>query len=212
MINVNMHKKLHYFDLDIEFNVDKEVLVIQGESGSGKTTLLDCIAGIKQPDDGKICIDSRIVFSSAQSINIPIRDRGIGYVFQNYALFPHMTARGNIRFGLESRKIKDFSYSDYITDVLKIKHLENRYTGQLSGGEKQRVALARALSTKPQLLLLDEPFSALDDKTKKVVYQEFLEFKSMWEIDMILITHNDNEAKLLGDKVLKINDGRLINS
>jgi molybdate transport system ATP-binding protein len=210
MININMQKRLHYFDLDIKFNVDKEVLVIQGESGSGKTTLLDCIAGIKQPDEGEICIDDRIVFSSTQAVNIPIKDRGIGYVFQNYALFPHMTARGNIRFGLESRKVKDFSYSDYITDVLKIKHLENRYPGQLSGGEKQRVALARALSTKPQLLLLDEPFSALDDKTKKVVYQEFLEFKNIWEIDIILITHNDTEAKLLGDKVLKIYDGMLI--
>ena len=210
MVNVNIFKKLHYFDLNIKFNVDKEVLVIQGESGSGKTTILDCIAGIKLPNEGEIRIDNRIVFSSTQSVNTLIKDRGIGYVFQNYALFPHMTVRGNIRFGLESRKIKDFSYSDYITDVLKVKHLENRFPSQLSGGEKQRAALARALSTKPQLLLLDEPFSSLDGKTKKIIYREFLEFKSIWKIDMILITHNDAEAKLLGDKVLKICDGMLV--
>lgn len=210
MVNINIFKKLHYFDLNIKFNVDKEVIVIQGESGSGKTTILDCIAGIKLPDDGEICIDNRMVFSSKQSVNTPIKDRGIGYVFQNYGLFPHMTVRGNIRFGLESRKLKDFSYSDHITDILKIKHLENRFPSQLSGGEKQRVALARALSTKPQLLLLDEPFSSLDGKTRRVIYQEFLEFKSIWKIDMILITHNDAEAKLLGDKTLRICDGMLV--
>lgn len=207
MVNINIYKKLHYFDIDIEINVDREVIVIQGESGSGKTTILDCIAGIKTPNEGEICIDNKIVFSSAQSINIPVKDRGIGYVFQSYALFPHMTVKQNIRFGLESRKIKDFSYSDYITDVLKIKRLENRYPSQLSGGEKQRVALSRALSTKPQLLLLDEPFSALDGRTKNAVYQEFLEFKSIWKMDIILITHNDDEAKLLGDRVIKICDG-----
>jgi molybdate transport system ATP-binding protein len=210
MVNVDIFKKLHYFDLNIKFDVNKEVIVIQGESGSGKTTILDCIAGIKLPDEGEICIDNRMVFSSKQSVNTPIKDRGIGYVFQNYGLFPHMTVRGNIRFGLESRKLKDFSYSDHITDILKIKHLENRFPSQLSGGEKQRVALARALSTKPQLLLLDEPFSSLDGKTRRVIYQEFLEFKSIWKIDMILITHNDAEAKLLGDKTLRICDGMLV--
>jgi molybdate transport system ATP-binding protein len=210
MVNVDIFKKLHYFDLNIKFDVNKEVIVIQGESGSGKTTILDCIAGIKLPDEGEICIDNRMVFSSKQSVNTPIKDRGIGYVFQNYGLFPHMTVRGNIRFGLESRKLKDFSYSDHITDILKIKHLENRFPSQLSGGEKQRVALARALSTKPQLLLLDEPFSSLDGKTRRAIYQEFLEFKSIWKIDMILITHNDAEAKLLGDKTLRICDGMLV--
>jgi molybdate transport system ATP-binding protein len=210
MVNVNLYKKLHYFDINIKFNVNKEVVVIQGESGAGKTTVLDCIAGIKSPDEGEICIDNKIVFSSKQSINIPIKDREIGYVFQSYALFPHLTVKENIRFGLESRKIKDSTYSDHITEVLKIKHLENRFPSQLSGGEKQRVALSRALATKPQLLLLDEPFSALDSKTKKAVYQEFLELKSMLKTDVILITHNDEEAKLLGDRVLKISDGMLL--
>lgn len=209
MVKVDLYKKLHYFDLNIKFDVDKEVVVIEGESGTGKTTVLDCIAGIKSPDEGEIRIGEKVVFSSIQSIDIPIKDRGIGYVFQSYALFPHLTVKQNIRFGLESRKIKDFSYSDYITEVLRIKHLENRFPSQLSGGEKQRVALSRALAAKPQLLLLDEPFSALDAKTKNAVYEEFLQLKSIWNADVILITHNDEEAKLLGDRVLKICDGRL---
>ena len=210
MVNVNLYKKLHYFDINIRFDVDKEVVVIQGESGAGKTTILDCIAGINSPDEGEIRIDNKIVFSSEQAVNIPIKDRGIGYVFQSYALFPHLTVKENIRFGPESRKIKDFSYSDHITEVMKIKHLENRFPSQLSGGEKQRVALSRALSTKPQLLLLDEPFSALDGKTKKAVYEEFLQLKNTWKTDVILITHNDEESKLLGDRVLKISDGMLL--
>ncbi len=210
MVNVNLYKKLHYFDINIKFDADKEVVVIQGESGAGKTTVLDCISGIKSPDEGEIRIDNKIVFSSEQAVNIPAKDRGIGYVFQSYALFPHLTVKENIRFGLKSRRIKDSSYSDHITEVLKIKHLENRFPSQLSGGEKQRVALSRALSAKPKLLLLDEPFSALDGKTKKAVYEEFLQLKSMWNTDVVLITHNDEEAKLLGDRVLKISDGMLL--
>lgn len=202
MVSVDIYKKLKYFSIDMSFEIDHEVLVIQGESGSGKTTLLDCIAGIKAPDSGEISISGVSVYSSEKTIDIPIRDRGIGYVFQNYALFPHMTVRENIRFGLEARSIKDFSYSDHITGVMGIKHLEDRLPGQLSGGERQRVALSRALATKPKLLLLDEPFSALDQKTRAVVYEEFLEFKSRWEVDMLLITHNDSEARLLGDRVL----------
>jgi len=210
VVSVNIYKKLEYFDIDMGFEVDREVLVIQGESGSGKTTLLDCIAGIKSPDSGEIAISGVTVYSSTQAVDVPIRDRGIGYVFQSYALFPHMTVRENIRFGLEVRKIKDFSYSDHITGVMGIKHLEDRLPGQLSGGERQRVALSRALATKPKLLLLDEPFSALDSKTRSVVYEEFLEFKSSWEIDMVLITHNDAEARLLGDRVLRMSEGELV--
>ena len=209
MVNVDIYKKLYYFNIDVKFEVNEEVVVIQGESGSGKTTILDCIAGIKAPDGGKICISGNEVYSLAACVNVPIKDRGIGYVFQNYALFPHMTVRENIRFGLECRKVSDLSYSDHIMEVMKISHLKDRYPSQLSGGEKQRVALSRALAVKPQLLLLDEPFSALDAKTRTLVYNEFLEFKSMWKIDMILITHNDTEAQLLGDRVLRISEGAL---
>lgn len=207
MVQVDLFKKLHYFDLDVKFEINREVLVLQGQSGAGKTTVLDLLAGIRLPDRGEVILEDRAVFSSSQGINIPIKDRGIGYVFQNYALFPHMTLKENIRFGLESKGIKDYSYADYITEVMRIQHLQNRYPRQLSGGEKQRAALSRALATKPKLLLLDEPFSALDGNTRGVIYEEFLEFKSRWQMDMILITHNNEEAKLLGDRILRIQEG-----
>lgn len=209
MINVNINKQLHYFKLNIEFYSDNEVLVIQGPSGSGKTTILDCIAGINTPDYGEILIENKTVFSSVSNINVPIRNRGVGYVFQNYALFPHMNVRDNIQFGIKNMS-DNKEYAEYVEDVLKIKHLENRFPGQISGGERQRVALARALVTKPNVLLLDEPFSALDADTRNVVYKEFLDIKQVWKSDMILITHNDEEARLLGDRVIKIRDGVLI--
>lgn len=207
MVNINIFKKLNYFNLDIDFNVHREVLVIQGPSGSGKTTILNCIAGINTPDRGKIVIGDRKVFSFCDNINLPIKDRNIGYVFQNYALFPHMTVKENIRFGLVSRGIKDFSYARYIEEILKIEHLKNRFPSEISGGEKQRVALARALVTKPKLLLFDEPFSALDSDTRNVIYKEFLEFKEKIKMDIILITHNNNEAQLLGDRSISIKQG-----
>lgn len=210
MVRVDLFKKLHYYDLEVKFEIDREVLVIQGESGAGKTTILDILAGIRQPDRGEILLKDKVVFSSAQGVNLPIRNRDIGYVFQNYALFPHLTVRENIRFGIESRRSGDFAYSDYITEVMKIKHLQNRYPSQLSGGEKQRVALARALAVRPRLLLLDEPFSALDGNTRRVIYEEFLEFKNLWQLDMILITHNNEEAALLGDRILRIREGVLV--
>lgn len=210
MINANIFKKLHYFDLNVKFNVNKEVVVIQGPSGSGKTTILECIAGINTVYEGEISIGDRIIFSSNKDINLPVRNRNIGYVFQNYALFPHMTVRENIRFGLKSRKVKNFEYANYIEKALNISHLENRFPNKISGGEKQRVALARALATKPEVLLLDEPFSALDYDTKNIIYNEFLEFKKAWKIDIILITHDNNEAKLLGDRIIHIDRGNIL--
>jgi len=210
MISVGIYIKLKYFDLNINFDIKNEVLVIQGLSGSGKTTVLDCISGIKQPDSGCIRINNNIVFDSFNKINVPVKDRNIGYVFQDYALFPHMTVKNNILFGIKSKGIKDINYCENLMNALKIKHLEDRYPSQISGGEKQRAALARALSIKPELLLLDEPFSALDYETKQKVYNEFIHFKKTWDISIILITHHDEEAKLLGDRIIKIKDGAVI--
>jgi len=212
MVIINIFKKLNYYNLNVNFLVNKEMLVIQGPSGSGKTTILDCIAGIKVPDKGEILINESLVFSSAKKTSIPIKDRNVGYVFQNYALFPHMTVKDNINFGLKSKGLKDLSYSDYLLEMFQLKHLKNRYVNQISGGEKQRVALARALATKPKLLLLDEPFSALDHETRDTIYREFIEFKKIWKIDIIMITHNDEEANLLGDRIIRIDKGALMNN
>lgn len=207
---MEVFKKLRYFNIDIDFNVNSEVLVIQGPSGAGKTTLLDCISGIREPDKGCIVLNGRVIYSYDEGRSIPVKDRSIGYVFQNYALFPHMTIRENIIFGVKSRGIKDTSYADHIIDTLGLKHLERMKPGQVSGGEKQRTALARALAFNPELLLLDEPFSALDYDTRQGIYSEFLNLKMNWDIDIILITHDEKEAEILGDRMIMIKDGVIV--
>lgn len=212
MINIDIFKKLNYFDLNVKFQVNKEVLVIQGASGSGKTSIFDSICGIKTPDKGNIELNGNVVYSHEEKINLPLRERNIGYVFQNYALFPHMTVKENVLFGILYNKNSksNIEYGNYIMEVLKIKHLENRYPKEISGGEKQRVALSRALSIKPDIMLLDEPFSALDSETKELVYKEFITFKEMWNVSVILVTHDNNEATLLGDRIINLKDGKIL--
>jgi molybdate transport system ATP-binding protein len=215
MIKVDIQKKLQYFTLKTNFIMDNEVMVLQGQSGSGKTTILNCIAGLMTPDKGNIRINDRTLYSSSEKINIPIKDRQIGYVFQNYALFPHMTVKENITFGIKCKKGKGEENTDYMRHILKtfkIEHLTERRPNQISGGEKQRVALARALVTKPKLLLLDEPFSALDKETKQIVYKEFLNFKETWKTAMILVTHDPYEAQLFADKILHVEEGLCMDS
>ncbi|HDK7156857.1 TPA: ATP-binding cassette domain-containing protein [Clostridium botulinum] len=212
MIKLDIVKSLNHFDLQCKLTLGNEVVALQGSSGSGKTTILDCIAGIRTPDKGIIKIDNNIVFSSSENINLPIRDRHIGYLFQNYALFPHMTVEENILFGVKNQKNYDISYIKYITETFKIEHLKDRKPNQISGGEKQRVALARALAIKPNILMLDEPFSALDKDTKEVVYKEFMEYKKKFRISIILVTHNSYEAELLADRSIIIHEGVLVKS
>ncbi|EPY2273095.1 ATP-binding cassette domain-containing protein [Clostridium sporogenes] len=212
MIKLDIVKSLNNFDLQCKLNLGNEVVALQGSSGSGKTTILDCIAGIKTPDKGIIKIDNKTVFSSSENINLPIKDRHIGYLFQNYALFPHMTVEENILFGVKNQKKYDISYIKYITETFKIEHLKDRKPNQISGGEKQRVALARALAIKPNVLMLDEPFSSLDKDTKEVVYKEFMEYKKKFKISIILVTHNSYEAELLADRSIIIHEGVLVKS
>ncbi|APH14611.1 ABC transporter family protein [Clostridium sporogenes] len=212
MIKLDIVKSLNHFHLQCKLNLGNEVVALQGSSGSGKTTILDCIAGIRTPDKGIIKIDNKIVFSSSENINLPIKDRHIGYLFQNYALFPHMTVEENILFGVKNQKNYDISYIKYITETFKIEHLKDRKPNEISGGEKQRVALARALAIKPNVLMLDEPFSALDKDTKEVVYKEFMEYKKKFRISIILVTHNSYEAELLADRSIIIHEGVLVKS
>lgn len=204
MLEIKISKKMYNGNLDIEFELGKEVLAIQGRSGSGKTTILECISGLKEPDHGKIAVNNNLFYCSEKKINVKTRFRNISYLFQNYALFPHMTVEKNIEFGMKAKKIENNLYVDYLMKKLKIDHLKTRYPDKISGGEKQRVALVRALAVKPDLLLLDEPFSALDEETKKIVYDEFLKMKEELNMGIILVSHNQNEVELLGDRILKI--------
>ena len=215
-VSFQIVKKLDRFSVDMEYSFEEGVLVIQGESGAGKTTVLNCIAGLKQPDRGRIAIDGRIVFD--EKTNVPVKKRQIGYLFQNYALFPNMTVGKNVIYGIKNKeeyrdrkKRKDLlEYADYIMDIFQITHLQKRYPEKISGGEKQRVALARAIVTRPKLLLLDEPFSALDVKTKEVVYEEFASFKKSLGIPTILITHAPQESKLFADHKIFMKDGKIV--
>lgn len=227
-LSFDLYKKLHHFDLDVSIDMKDELLVIEGPSGAGKTTILNCLAGIVNADIGEIILDGKTLFSRAaaseavkqarMTINIPIEDRNISYLFQNYALFPHMTVRDNVIYGLKNKdeyrnksSRKDLlDYADHMMDILGISHLSDKRATAISGGEKQRTALARAMVTKPSLLLLDEPFSALDENTKERIYEEFAEFKRTLKIPTILITHDHRETELFADKHITLKEGRIL--
>ncbi len=229
--NFKIVKKLDRFTIDVTCGFDQGTLVVQGESGAGKTTLINCIAGLVMPDSGEIVIDGRTIFERSVStddnrsgknpparIDVPVRSRNLGYVFQHYVLFPNMTVWENIVYGIRnkaeyhdktsSREL--IGYADYIMETFGISHLKPKHPREISGGEKQRVALARAIVTQPKLLLLDEPFSALDRDTKEVVYEEFRTFKKNFRIPTILITHNEGESRMFGDSVIRMKEGRII--
>ena len=209
ILDVDIQKKLEFFELDIKFTVGNGLLAIQGMSGSGKTTILNCISGIKTADKGHIRLNNKIFFSSNDNINMKIKDRNVGYVFQNYALFPHMTVKENILFGV-NKKYTDYEKElSYISDMMKIRHLMDKYPSEISGGEKHRVAFARAMIIRPDILLLDEPFSALDEDLKEDIYKDLLNIKKSQNIPIILITHNKNEAKILADKIIYIHNGKI---
>ncbi|MGI6428674.1 MAG: sulfate/molybdate ABC transporter ATP-binding protein [Syntrophomonadaceae bacterium] len=213
MLKASVQKKLWHFDLDVSFQVDVgQILVLWGPSGAGKTTILECLAGLCTPGSGQIRLDGHTLFSSHQNINLPSRQRGIGYLFQNYALFPHMTVEDNVRFGLQAQRISPSKqkvvYQD-LMDSFGVGHLLKRYPSQLSGGEQQRVALVRALVVNPRLLLLDEPFSALDRETKLALRQQLISLHQQWKIPMILVTHDQEDAQELGDVFINMRQGQI---
>lgn len=209
LLEVSIKKKLAFFDLNISFTLKKGLLAVQGFSGSGKTTTLDCISGIKTPDSGYIKLNDKYMYNSDEKINIKPKNRHIGYVFQNYALFPNMKVKENILFGVDKKNKDNVEYAMDLSERMKIEHLLDRYPSDISGGEKQRVAFARALAVKPKILLMDEPFSALDEDLKQRLYQDFLEIKSNEKIPMILITHNNTEAKMLSDEIIYVENGKI---
>lgn len=206
MLVLDIHKKLEHFHLDIAFSCSAEIVVLFGPSGSGKTTVLNSIAGLVHPDHGTIRVDDQ-VFYDGKGKGLPPQKRRIGYLFQDYALFPHMTVEKNIGYGNKMGSLSDL---EQLLDVLGIRHLLHKYPHQISGGEKQRVALARALATQPRLLLLDEPLSALDRETRLQCQDELLRLHEMWKIPFIIVTHDMDEAKKLGDRILFLEKGQVI--
>ena len=212
MLIIDIIKAYKDFKLDVNFTADREVTVILGPSGSGKSTILNCIAGVAKPDNGRIAMDNDVYFDSEEGYILPIHRRRVGYVFQSYALFPHINVFKNIQYGLNNYKEAGTNDEVYrFAEAFKIEKLLKKYPYQLSGGEKQRVALARSLIIRPKVLLLDEPFAALDKRTKQILYNEFLEIKKKWNIPILMITHDEGEAQYLGDRIIRISNGCLIN-
>src|SRR5258708_165874 len=167
LLVARFHKRLaaqsQTFNLEVEFPAAPGFTILFGPSGAGKTTLLDCVAGLTTPDSGRIALSERVVFDSAQHIDIPVAKRGVGYVFQNLALFPHLTVERNVQYGLAHLpQAERASKISAILQAFRIPHLAQRYPREISGGESQRTALARTLVTDPAVLLLDEPLAALD--------------------------------------------------
>ncbi|MEO6025186.1 MAG: ATP-binding cassette domain-containing protein [Burkholderiales bacterium] len=202
------------FELDVEFNSSDQVMVIFGASGSGKTLTMQAIAGLIKPDSGRISLNGGIVFDSAHGINLPARERKVGYLFQDYALFPHMTVAENIGFSLLRTALgglgKDAlrQVNEFLA-VFELEEMGNNYPQHLSGGQRQRVALARALIRKPDILLLDEPFAALDPMLRERMRVELLSIQARFGIPMMLITHDPADVEFFAEKLLVFKQGRV---
>lgn len=210
-LEVDILKKLQGFELKVKFKVDNYTLGFLGSSGSGKSMTLRCIAGIETPDTGRIVLNNHVLFDSEKKINMPIRERKVGFLFQNYALFPNMTVEENIGFGLVKRisKVdKANKISKKIMD-LQLNGMEKRYPYQLSGGQQQRVALARALVVDPEILLLDEPFSALDEHLRNNMIIRLKEDLKEFKGTSIFVTHNMEEAYQLCNNIIIIAGGKI---
>ena len=206
---VDIKKKLKGFTLEVDFETDGDYLGILGASGSGKSMTLKCIAGIETPDEGRILLDGKVLFDSLKKINLKPQDRNIGYLFQSYALFPNMTVEENIGIGLScSQKEKAQKVSEMIISFY-LAGLEKKYPKQLSGGQQQRVALARCIAYRPDVLLLDEPFSALDSHLKDQVQTEVLELLKLYQGEVMMVTHSRDEAYRLCKNLIIIEKGTL---
>lgn len=192
---------------DVNFGVEKGKLVaLLGPSGSGKTTILRMIAGLETPDSGDVVIDGKRVN------DIPASKRGIGFVFQNYALFRYMTVFENVAFGLRVQKLDKAFIKKRVSEMIELvglKGMENRYPSQLSGGQRQRVAFARAIAPNPQLLLLDEPFAAIDAKVRQELRSWLREMIGRLGITSIFVTHDQDEAVEVSDQIIVTNHGRV---
>jgi len=249
VIRARFEKRLPELTIEADFRVyGSSTTVLWGESGAGKTTILNCIAGLLRPDSGEIVIAGREVYSSGRGIDETPQARGVGYVFQQGALFPHLTALDNValalrgpsarwpslRFGalpglagmargagsnmppvtarprpcMPAKEARELAM--LWLERLGIAHLARRRPSALSGGEKQRLAFARALAVEPRILLLDEPFSALDRRTRAAMQEEFLALRREFTMSVILVSHDRAEAERLGDRILEVVDGRAV--
>lgn len=203
-IDLSIRKKLRFFDIDISFSCpDGEILVMIGPSGGGKTSIIRMLAGLDRPDDGKIYFRDQAWFDPSIGVNISVQKRRLGYVFQDYTLFPHLSLYDNAAFAAVDRRDVDELF-----ELFNISHLRKRKPHMVSGGERQRCAICQAMARRPQVLLLDEPFSALDAITRRNLREELKNLKGKFSFPMIYVTHDINEALFLADEILPVVEGK----
>ncbi len=205
-LNISIKKKLPHFDIDVSFSCRKNrLLVLVGPSGAGKTTIIRILAGLDRPDEGRITYNDEIWVDTDKNIFLPPQKRYVGYVFQEYTLFPHLTVAKNVAFSA-----KDKGTVPSLLQRFNIRHLKDQKPDKISGGERQRCAICQAMARTPHLLLLDEPFSALDAVTRQNLREEVRNLKRDLSIPVIHVTHDISEALYLGDDVLPMVSGRIV--
>ncbi len=210
---VVIKKRFQDFKLDASLRFGREIVALTGPNGSGKTTLLRSIAGLEDPDEGRIVAMGHTFFDHQEQVSLAPEKRNVGYVFQEAALFPWLTVDKNIRFGLKDKEgAVAGKWLVELCEELKVTHLLGRYPARLSGGEAQRVALVRALAPCPDLLLLDEPFSAVDMELRPSVRRYILSLQRKWNIPVVMVTHDHAELHTMADRVFNLDAGRVTSS
>ena len=211
MLEANLHKQLRDFSLDLNLRVNPgEILVLMGENGAGKSTVLNLLSGLLTPDTGSVRLNNRDLYQSVAGIRVPVESRRIGYVLQNSAVFPHLSVAENVAFGMKARHLQKKLIAEqvaYWMGMLDIRNLTDVKAKNLSGGQKQRVALARALAIEPKLLMLDEPFTALDTESTDSVKHLVRAFVAEQKIPCIAVTHRVVDAHEMGDRVCLLSRG-----
>ena len=213
-VEKRMSSRAGQFELRVAFSSRDRCVVLFGPSGSGKTLTLQSIAGLVTPDAGEIALNGQVLFDSQTGINVPSRHRKIGYVFQDYALFPHLTVLDNVGFGLRRIWHRGLSQDDRrqvmeFLDLFEISQLAGSFPADISGGQKQRVAIARALIRKPDLLLLDEPFSALDTLLRRRLREELVKIRHTFDLPMVMVTHDPEDIRVFAETLVVYEAGRV---
>jgi len=210
-IGIRLFKEVRGFTLDVQWEIGNELVSLFGFSGSGKTMTLQLIAGLMRPDAGYIRVNGKPYFDSSSRLDVKTRERRVGYVFQHYALFPHMSVSKNIAYGLTGRDASGRAERvREMIDLFQLDGLEQAFPSEISGGQKQRVALARALIGKPELLLLDEPFSALDRPIRVKMQNVIKDTRSEFAIPVLLVTHDFSEVQKMADRVIVYSEGKVV--
>jgi molybdate transport system ATP-binding protein len=210
MLSLDVEKRLGNFFISAAFESAGGITALFGASGAGKTTLVNMIAGLIAPDRGRITLDGAALFDSSAGINVPVHRRGIGYVFQEGRLFPHLTVAANLDYGRRMRALpRDGAETERIVRLLDLRHLVERRPGKLSGGERQRVAVGRALLMRPRLLLLDEPLASLDDTRKREILPYFERLRDEARVPMVYVSHNASEVSRLATSVVWLDGGHV---